>query len=228
MVTSLIVPLDRLSLVSRVRIICFFVMISDDLRLTVKGMVTRKIATKSLATEWVDQYGDSLFRYALSRLRNREIAEDLVQETFLAALQSYERFQGQSSVLTWLTGILRHKVVDHQRRSLREQEMSDIVSDEDFDRLFFDARGHWKRRLGRWPDIGPEELEREEFWQVFRECLAGLTPGIGDAFRLREVESQSTTDICGALQISPSNLSVRLHRARTFLRRCLELHWFQT
>ena len=90
-------------------------MIFRDPRLTTHGMVTRKSESSSLATEWVDQYGDSLFRYALSRIRNREVAEDLVQETFLAALQSYDQFQGKSTVLTWLTGILRHKVVDHQR-----------------------------------------------------------------------------------------------------------------
>ena len=75
---------------------------------------------------WVDQYGDYLFRFALSRLPDSAVAEDLVQETFLAALHARENFKGRSSVTTWLTGILKHKIIDHFRKESREQPVEDV------------------------------------------------------------------------------------------------------
>ncbi|NIR14014.1 MAG: hypothetical protein GWN86_08695, partial [Desulfobacterales bacterium] len=65
---------------------------------------------------WVDQYGDYLYRYAISRIHEPAVAEDLVQETLLAALQGKEGFKGRSSEKTWLTGILKYKIVDYIRK----------------------------------------------------------------------------------------------------------------
>ena len=70
---------------------------------------------------WVDEHADVLFRYALLRVRRSEVAEDLVQETFLAALHGRETYSGKSSVRTWMIGILRHKILDYFRRTAREQ-----------------------------------------------------------------------------------------------------------
>ena len=112
---------------------------------------------------WVDEHGDALFRYAMSRLADRPTAEDIVQETFLAALQGQDRFRGSSAPRTWLIGVLRHKLVDHFRRAGRMQQLEepgDAVPDEE---TAFDERGRWVRRPGRWEPTLPEGgLEREE------------------------------------------------------------------
>ena len=87
---------------------------------------------------WVDAHGDYLYRYALSRVRDTQIAEDCVQETLLSALKSRENFFGQSSERTWLTGILKHKIIDHFRKSSRESPVSNMESEENFTEDFFD------------------------------------------------------------------------------------------
>ena len=173
---------------------------------------------------WPDQYGDVLFRYALAWARNRDLAEDLVQETFLAALRARNRFQGQSSERTWLVGILRHKMVDHIRKAGQSPVASDAehsLSD------FFDERGHWKTAQTNWLSDPLQVLENREFWDVFGRCVSKLPAGLADAFRLREIESLDTSETCDILGISATNLSVRLHRARLMLRRCLDLNWFR-
>ena len=88
---------------------------------------------------WVDEHGDMLFAYALSRLGERGRAEDAVQETYVAALRGIDLFSGQSSPQTWLVGILKHKIVDQIRKSAREQ----ALEEENLDDLF-NALGHYK------------------------------------------------------------------------------------
>jgi len=180
---------------------------------------------------WVDQHGDYLFRYALLRLRDPELAEDVVQEIFLAALQAREKFSGRSSERTWLVGILKHKIVDHIRKASRERPFSDIESSADAaDTLhpmekLFDEKGKWKVAPIEW--TGPNTvLERKEFWEVFERCLSDLPARLCDAFSLREMDGLSTEEVCNVLHVSATNFWVMLHRARMRLRRCLEINWF--
>src|SRR6516165_2629881 len=114
---------------------------------------------------WVDRHGDVMFRYALRWLRSSEIAEEIVQEAFLEALRTRETYQGRSSERTWLVGILRHKLLDHDRRAKRQRcrERVDVV-DENLLGRYFDRRGRWKMTPARWPDHPTRELERNEFW----------------------------------------------------------------
>ncbi|MFO7906153.1 MAG: sigma-70 family RNA polymerase sigma factor [Planctomycetota bacterium] len=173
-------------------------------------------------TQWVDRHGDGLYRYALSRLRNPDAAEEVVQETFVAALHSRDQYSGRGSEGAWLLGICRRKVVDCVRRRSRPDAATRGDSGPDPAEVLFDQRGHWQsdpRILGRRPE---ETLERDEFWQAFRHCLQGLSQRQADAFALRELEGLSTDEICKELDISPSNLWVLLHRARLGLTRCLQ------
>jgi len=178
---------------------------------------------------WVDEYGDYLLRYALSFVRNKQAAEDLVQETFLAALQSRNSFIGQSSEKTWLVGILKHKAVDYYRRERRHIQFEgdeDGGAQENFVRT-----GRW---AGFWK-AGPEpkdwkfdpgkSAEQNAFQEIFTECLSHLSPRLARVFELREVEQRDTKEICSELNISESNLWVMLHRARLCLRRCIEVNW---
>lgn len=177
-------------------------------------------------SEWVDRYGDSLFRYAMLRVRDRARAEDLVQETFLAALKQRDSFSGRSSEATWLVAILKHKIVDHFRRQSREAPLpaGDVARSAEDDP--FDVNGHWTDGPAGWGANPADLLRQKDFLEQLAKCLAGLTPVQADAFTLREIEGETTGEICKVLNVTETNLWVILHRARMRLRRCLESRWF--
>jgi RNA polymerase sigma-70 factor, ECF subfamily len=187
---------------------------------------------------WLDRHGDYLFRYARLRLRDDALAEDAVQETLLAALQSRDKFAGRGSERTWLTGILKHKIVDHFRRAAREAQPDEEGEGLEPEHLFMQTgewAGHWvavlvpeKAHLGpnEWNATPEQAAEQAEFWEVFGRCLEPLPPRVASAFMLRELEGLSSEEICAALGVKANNLWVMLHRARAHLRNCVEVNWF--
>lgn len=176
---------------------------------------------------WLDQYGDYLYQFALARIRDKAVAEDLVQETFLAALHGRKSFKGRSAVKTWLSAILKHKIVDYLRNKRREQVINDTDSVTETVDGFFHRNGSWKIRPGKWA-LDPSKIyEQREFMDTFYKCLSDLPDRLSKAFMLREMEGYSTKEICNVLQVSSTNSWVMLYRARMFLRRCLELFWFK-
>ncbi len=180
------------------------------------------------ASVWLNEHGDVLYRYARSRVRHREVAEDLVQEVLLAAIQSRDRFQGHSTVRTWLLSILRNKVADHYRNAAKSVvpiEFDSIDAKEPVRSRYFTAKGLWKTALSAWKAPN-HALENREFWIVVDDCLRRLPRSLASAFSLREVESRDTAEVRQILNLSEANLRVRLHRARLLLRECLERHWF--
>jgi RNA polymerase sigma-70 factor (ECF subfamily) len=177
-------------------------------------------------SDWVDSYGDYLFRYALLRLRDRSVAEDLVQETFLAALKNQGSFSGNSSEATWLVGILKHKIADHFRRQSREVslpggDLPDPPGDDPFN-----AEGRWGTGPAEWGENPADLFRQKEFLDQLTQCLSELSPNHANAFTLREIEGLGTGEICKVLHVTETNLWVILHRARMLLRRCLEIRWF--
>jgi len=171
---------------------------------------------------WVDEYGDVLFGFALARVKDRETAEDIVQETFLAAVRARERFKGQSSEKTWLFGILKHKLVDHYRKNKSTVYVQDFIQDPDSLEVFFNAKGSWQIRPENWRADPGKSQENREFLDHFYRCLSGLSQKTADVFAYREIEGLSTREICQRLGITSSNCWVILYRARMLLRRCLE------
>jgi RNA polymerase sigma-70 factor (ECF subfamily) len=175
---------------------------------------------------WVDRHGDALYRYALLRLRDPDLAADAVQEALLDALRTRAAFAGRSSERTWLVGILKHKVVDQVRRASRARAaLGGPEPDPPRDEAFT-ATGFWKIPPAAWRGDPRRDLETREFWDVFGRCLARLPSGLADAFFLREVDGLEPEAVRLALGISPDNLWTRLHRARSLLRGCLERRWF--
>ena len=178
---------------------------------------------------WLEDYGDALYRYALGRLHNTHHAEDMVQETLQAALQSRGRFSGQSSEQAWLTGILKHKIVDFIRKQARETTVDhiDALSDaatEHPDDALFDARGNWVHSPGDWGD--PDKaLRNRQFMEAFETCLEHLRPALAQVFALKELSGLSNAEICNTLRITTTNCCVMLYRARLGLIRCLGIHW---
>ncbi len=175
--------------------------------------------------QWVAQYGDFLYRYALSRLRDVESAEEVVQETFLAGLRSVDQYAGKGAERAWLLGILKRKIVDHVRCRNRSGSMLRVDGADELSETLFDHKGNWRNdsRL-----FGPEpstSLQRQEFWRTVRTCLETLPQRQADVFMLREMEGLGSEEICKELDISPSNLWVLLYRARLRLSQCMKSRW---
>ncbi len=184
-----------------------------------------EIASIDNPESWVDSYGDFLYRFALSRVKDPSVAEDLVQETFLAALRARENFKGQSAGRTWLIAILKHKIVDYIRKKIREPSSDKIETLTDTLDPDFDERGHWQTLPGKWT-VNPGKLyEQKEFIDVLYHCLAELPERLAEAFIKREMDGLSTEEICKELGITATNSWVMLYRARMSLRRCLENKW---
>jgi RNA polymerase sigma-70 factor (ECF subfamily) len=178
--------------------------------------------------KWLDCHGDYLYRYALVRVRDAECAEDLLQETLLAAVGSYKTHAGRSSERTWLVGILKHKVIDYFRRLARNLQFQLKPEDDDEIEWFEKSgpwQGHW--REDRAPTSWPlHDLESHEFWRTFEHCLSQLPQQMSIAFTLREIDGLTSTEICEILNVTPNNLWVLLHRGRNKLRHLLEVEWF--
>ncbi|WP_442511967.1 sigma-70 family RNA polymerase sigma factor [Novipirellula sp. SH528] len=184
---------------------------------------TEKRSATNPAT-WVDEYGDSLYRYALSRLRDAEASEEVVQQTFLAGLEHIKQFSGQGSEQGWLLGILKRKIIDLVRVRSRTTQLIEEDGGDPLDRMF-DRNGNWRKNTHSTLQQPLESIEREEFWPILRTCLADLPTGQADAFTLREMDELGTKEICKKMSISPSNLWVLLHRARLRLANCMKSRW---
>lgn len=171
--------------------------------------------------QWVDRYADTLFRYTVSRLRDPEAAEEVVQETFMAALRAREQFTGKGAEGAWLLGICKRKVVDHIRRRNRPDAATGGDTTQDPTEVLFDQKGNWKTDPRAFRGRPENAMEREEFWDAFRQCLRRLSQNQADVFALRELDELTSDEICKELRITASNLWVLLHRARLHLTRCM-------
>ena len=175
---------------------------------------------------WVDQYGDYLYHFALSRLRNSTDAQNAVQETFLAGLKAKDKFAGKSTERTWLIGILKHKIIDIMRKNYKEKPVTNILKENEAIDQFFDNAQHMKEQPKDW-NLNPKEvLEKKEFWKVFNRCQEKLSQTARDAFTLKEIDKLKGKEICKILNITPANFWILMHRARLQLRQCLEINWF--
>ncbi len=187
-------------------------------------MATERAETEQVR-QWVLDHGDALYRYAVSMVRDQTKAEDLVQDTFLAALKATSKFAGRSNPRTWLIGILRHKILDAFRRESLEAKHT-ASSDEDVDADLFDAQGRWLKPPAAVSDDPHQVLASREFEKALNGCLDRLDGPKRAAILLRAFEGLSSQEVCKELEITPTNLWVLVHRARGILRRCLEQNWF--
>lgn len=177
---------------------------------------------------WNPSYRDYLIRFALQRVSDYGTAEDLVQDTFAAGWASRASFRGDCSERTWLTGILRNKVIDHYRRSGRRPSVLSVDltrADQDENETF-----SW---LDQQPDLRAHhqpavETQRHEFMRDLEEAVTELPEKMAMAFKMREIEGYSTEEITQALHISKANLWVLIHRAKQALSEQLSEDWMGT
>lgn len=162
----------------------------------------------------------TLLAGALAIGLSRADAEEVVQETFVAFLSGLDRFEGRSSLRTYLFGILYHKASNLRAKARREEGSDDI---EAVVAARFDEAGMWSR-----PPRGPEAAALDaETRSWVEKCAEGLPDAQRAAFFLKEVEGETSESVCNVLGVNPTNLRVMLHRARLKLRECLERNWEQ-
>jgi len=190
------------------------------------GSDSKKMAVHQLNPDnWVDQYADYLFNFAVARVSDAEIAKDLVSETFLAGLKSAKNYKGDAAERTWLIAILKRKVIDHYRKinsnkGKAEVRMSYSASS--------DSEGDWLEEQVADPFSNMENssIENEELGMAIQACISKLPKKQALVFRMKTIQGISTEDICNELGINPSNLWVMIHRARTALMGCMNENWF--
>lgn len=184
--------------------------------------------------EWVDHYSEELFRWASYKTSSKETAEDLVQETFIAAYQSWEKFNHESAAKTWLYAILKNKLMDYFRKKARDIVVpeSELLPDRDPDPFFdsfFDEYGSWKKEARPQPwDLEEEHLlDNTAFRQVLDGCLKKLPASLNSVVSLKYLGGKKGEEICKEINISATNLWQMLYRARLQLRACIEKNWFK-
>ena len=186
------------------------------------------MSEKVLPENWLDEYGDYLYRFAFMRVSDQAVAEDLVQDTFLSAYRAFSKFDGNSSVKTWLITILKNRIIDYYRKASRREVSIGTVEDDDSP-SDFEKNGFWKldNAPHDWGDNPESALQQSEFFEILRKCLNLLPERTAHVFTMRQIDGYNADDICKELSISSSNLWVMLHRARAQLRKCIDTNWFE-
>jgi RNA polymerase sigma-70 factor (ECF subfamily) len=178
----------------------------------------------ALSNDWVDAHADYLLNFAMGQVGDMNVAEDLVQETFLAAVKARATFSGRSSERTWLVGILRHKVYDHLRKTCREravrQEPMPMHDGEAWEESVL-----WVHTVAAESQLPSRRIELAEFRQHLELALGALPPRVAQVFQLYEIEERPNHEVCARMNITESNLWVMLHRARKQLREQLRGWW---
>ena len=185
-----------------------------------------QVTTTLKPTTWVDKYADKLYRFALMRVSDKEVAEDLVQDAFLSALKNAENFRGEVSEINWLYTILKGKIIDHYKKA--STRLSENIGDTPLD-FYFEKGGHWAKKSApaNW-DIAydTDRAETADFYHVLENCKHKLKEIQNAVFTLKYIDDKDSEDICKELGISSSNYWVLLHRAKLQLRECIERNWF--
>jgi len=175
---------------------------------------------------WIANYGDYLLNYGYSRLSSREVAEDLLQDTFISALKAQEGFRGDSSEQTWLTSILKRKIIDYYRKKSTQNELNESRINSPFKDSGF-LEGHWEKSRAPkdWSDRDPNSMRQQEFQAILQECISYLPEKLRAVFILKVMEEMESDEVCKELECTASNFWVILHRARLRLRECIENNW---
>ena len=175
--------------------------------------------------QWVESYTKELYSWAFHKVSDTELAKDLVQDTFLAAVEKIQSFKGDSSPKTWLFSILNHKIIDHYRKKIN---LPSSIENQSL-LYYFDSDGGWnpEKRPKDWADDETELLDNEEFREILNNCLGELPEKWNASIKLKYLLNKNGDEICQELSISPTNLWQIMHRAKIQLRECVENNWFK-
>ena len=175
--------------------------------------------------QWINNYADALYGYAKPRVNDAQVAEDLVQETFLSAWRAKDGYKGEASEKSWLFTILKNKIIDHYRK--KAKEIVQTSSESDATDRFFDEKEHWTEsdKPLNWGAAASDPVSQKEFFSVFEKCKQKLQQVQQQVFVMKYMDELDANEICKVLGITPSNYWVLIHRAKLGLRACLEKNW---
>lgn len=177
--------------------------------------------------EWVDNYGDMLYAFTVSRVKDEGVAQDIVQDSFLSAWKARDGYKGEASEKNWLFTIVRNKITDYYRKLARtgisyglEEEVGD----------YFSENGHWTadyaKQVTDWQaEAASERVESKEFIKILTKCRSKLKEVQNAVFTMKYIDDLDSSQICKVLDITPSNYWVLMHRAKLNLRDCIEKNW---
>ncbi len=188
-----------------------------------------KIISKAEPHKWLESYGDMMFQYALPRINDSAIAEDIIQDTFLSALKGLSGFKGQASEKNWLFAILKNKIIDHYRKKTTEQAIISMPDLKTVDCEWFNDEGAWvsNKIPGDW-NASDNQAERKEIQKIISWCKDHLKEMQRAVFTLKYLEDLNSDEICKVLNISSSNYWVLIHRAKLQMRDCVEKYWLKS
>jgi RNA polymerase sigma-70 factor (ECF subfamily) len=175
--------------------------------------------------KWIEAYSDYLYNYTITRVSDREIAQDLVQDTFFAGLKSMKNFKGEASERTWLVSILKRKIIDHYRKINSNKGKAEVRIAYNSDA---ESEGDWleERVADPFDRTAEDHLENKELGLAIHNCIGKLPEKQATVFKMKTLLGYETEAICNELNITPSNLWVIIHRARTAMAKCLKQNWF--
>lgn len=182
---------------------------------------------RSEIENWIDLYSDELLSWAEYRLGDRDLAQDLVQESFLAAYEKMDSFKGESSPKTWLSRILRNKITDHFRSAYYRRNVFDAAEEESgAEEKFFNPKQHWQ---GDAMDVTWDDsealMDQPEFALHFKKCLDHLPSLWRDIIAAKYFGESTGAEISKEFDISTSNYWQIIHRAKLSLKNCIEVFW---
>jgi len=181
--------------------------------------------------KWVQQHGDYLFSLAKYKLGDEELAKDLLQETFFAAIKAKDSFRGESNERTWLVRILNNKIIDYYRSRKNEIPMSAYLAATagSFNDHYFDATEYGHAKASAFPQItgmsSDDGINQGELKKVLDYCVGKLPATLSHVFLMKHVFEEKTDSICKHFNITSSNYWVIMHRAKLLLRTCLSKNW---
>ncbi|WP_353778911.1 sigma-70 family RNA polymerase sigma factor [Winogradskyella sp. 3972H.M.0a.05] len=175
--------------------------------------------------KWIERYSDYLFNYTISRVNDRDMAQDLVQDTFLAGLKSMANFKGEASERTWLISILKRKIIDYYRKINSNKGKAEVRMSYNSDS---ETEGDWleERVADPFDKTAEDTIENSELGMAIHDCIGKLPEKQATVFKMKTLLGYETEAICNELDITASNLWVIIHRARTAMADCLEKNWF--
>jgi RNA polymerase sigma-70 factor, ECF subfamily len=197
-------------------------------------IISRVLAGDRAAfTELVRRYHGPLLRLALAFVRDRPLAEEIVQDTWLGVLDGLSGFEGRSSLKTWIFRILTNRAKSRSVREARSVPFSALSNEPDdgeseggVDPARFDTKGMWQDPPQAWAPQTPEELvHRQEAAKVMEDIVEQLSESQRAVLTLRDLEGVDPEETCNLLGITMTNQRVLLHRARTKVREALERHF---
>ena len=184
-----------------------------------------KIKAPIDTSQWVDEYADMLYNFAFTRVNDHELSLDLVQDTFVSALNGLDNFEGKSSVKTWLYSILKRKIIDHWRKqeSRKTKPMSALGSD---------TESGVEKIVDRQVKGSVSQIEVDYENKELRSAIMGCIQELPEKWKGiiidKLVEEKESDEVCKEHEITPSNLWVIVHRAKVQLRQCLTHKWFNS